>query len=166
MKRGQAKRQATLDRALGALVARALQEIYIASCLACCHTAVRLNPLTGKYECDWCRMARSERRQDWMLGRLGRPAKRKAGVAGPLVALLLLMAACSPRYTVGDCVSLDADEPWEKPLVVRIEQVGHRAYLGRYWLPDSQAWSTTPLTHPHSRFDHPWFWKRVPCPTP
>ena len=165
MKRGQAKRQATLDRALGALVARALQEIYIASCLACCHTAVRLNPLTGKYECDWCRMARSERRQDWMLGRLGRPAKRKAGVAGRLVALLLLLAACSsPRWTVGECLELDLfREHWQQPEIVRIEAVGRAAYVVRRRV--DGVWSNT-LEYRRDHLDHPSYWKPVVCPTP
>lgn len=48
----------------------ALQAVYIASCLACRHTAVRFNALTGKHECDWCRMTVQETRMRIFLRRL------------------------------------------------------------------------------------------------
>lgn len=49
-------------------VVEALHALYIASCLQCRHTAVRLNELTGKVECDWCRMTIQEARQRIFLG--------------------------------------------------------------------------------------------------
>lgn len=82
-----------------------------------------------------------------------------------LIALALTLAACSPRFAVGQCVQARGEEleRWETPPhIVRIVDVGRRAYRVSAWTADRQ-WLES-VSFDRLRLDHPDYFRVVPCP--
>jgi len=82
-----------------------------------------------------------------------------------VISIVFLVTACSsPRFKAGDCVMQSAGfERWTVPGIVRIEEVGRRAYRVRARMSYISEWGAYE-ERDRGVLDHPSYYQIVPCP--